>query len=99
MSDIKYIDIKEFRELGFLQELNRQFLHPLGLALEINIDDNTGEETLGGIWDYREDSEGMLFGEGSLSRDKANMVEGERKRHLESRWREGCDGEGIQLIV
>ena len=31
------IDVKEFREKGYLQELNRRFLHPLGLALEIII--------------------------------------------------------------
>ena len=30
----KYMPIKEFRERGYLQELNRRFLHPLGLALE-----------------------------------------------------------------
>jgi hypothetical protein len=27
---IKRIDIKEFREKGYLQELNRRFSHPLG---------------------------------------------------------------------
>ena len=57
---IKRIDIKEFREKGYLQELNRRFLHPLGLALEISIDDN-GDEKLGGIWDYREDKEGIYY--------------------------------------
>lgn len=39
MSDIKHIPIKEFREIGYLQEVNRQFFHPLGLALEIVIED------------------------------------------------------------
>lgn len=57
---IKKIDIKEFREKGYLQELNRRFLHPLGLALEILIDDN-GNEKLGEIWDYREDKEGIYY--------------------------------------
>ena len=57
---IKRIDIKEFREFGFLQELNRQFLHPMGLALEVVKDDN-GNEVLGGIWDYRDDPEGIVF--------------------------------------
>jgi hypothetical protein len=61
MSDIKRIDIKEFREKGYLQELNRQFLHPLGLAIEIIVDNDTGEENLGGIWDYREDEEGIYY--------------------------------------
>jgi hypothetical protein len=57
---IKRIDIKEFREKGYLQELNRRFLHPLGLALEISIDDS-GNEKLGGIWDYRDDNEGIYY--------------------------------------
>ncbi len=56
----KNIDIKEFREKGYLQELNRRFLHPLGLALEISIDDD-GNEKLGGIWDCREDREGIYY--------------------------------------
>ena len=57
---IKKIDIKEFREKGYLQEINRRFLHPLGLALEIVInDDNT--EALGGIWDNREEEEGIYY--------------------------------------
>ena len=60
MKDIKYINIKEFRQQGYLQELNRQFLHPLGLALEVKIDEN-GNETLGGIWDYRDDPEGIAY--------------------------------------
>ena len=38
--DIKRIDIKEFRESGLLAELNRTFLHPLGLALEIIVEDD-----------------------------------------------------------
>ena len=45
---IKYLDLIEFRDFGFLQEVNRQFFHPLGLALEIRYLDN-GEVVLGGI--------------------------------------------------
>ncbi len=58
--DIKRIDIAELRSLGVLHELNRLFLHPLGLALEVRIDED-GKESLGGVWDYREDPEGILF--------------------------------------
>ncbi len=61
--EVKRIDIKEFRELGCLHELNRQFLHPLGLALEVVINDETGEESLGGIWDSRDDPEGIRYTE------------------------------------
>jgi len=34
------MDFQLFIDHGYLQELNRQFLHPLGLALEIQIDDD-----------------------------------------------------------
>jgi hypothetical protein len=58
--NIKQIDIKEFREKGYLQELNRNFLHPLGLALEIAIFED-GTEKLNGICDYRNDKEGVYY--------------------------------------
>jgi len=57
---IKYISVEEFRKQGFLQEVNRCFLHPLGLALEVTIDDN-GKETISGIWDSRDDPEGIIY--------------------------------------
>ncbi len=58
--EIKKIDIKEFREKGYLQELNRRFLHPLGLALEVIVNDD-GTEQLSGIWDFREDKEEIYY--------------------------------------
>lgn len=73
--EIKRIDIKEFRAKGFLQEANRLFFHPLGLALEVIIDDDTGKESLGGIWDYREDPEGMFYGNNLLDEQKIKYVE------------------------
>ena len=51
---------KEFHQLGYLQELNRQFLHPLGMALEVIIEEN-GDIAFGKVWDYRDDPEGMTF--------------------------------------
>lgn len=70
---INYMNIKEFREQGYLQELNRQFLHPLGLAMEI-VQEEDGSERLGGVWDYRDDPEGMYFGEGIDLRAKAQNI-------------------------
>ncbi len=75
MSDTKRIPIKEFRSLGFIQELNRRFLHPCGLALEVIVDKDTGEEALGGVWDYRDDPEGIRFEEGVASVDKVESVD------------------------
>lgn len=67
---IKRIDIKEFCRMGYLQEINRQFLHPLGLALEVVVND-AGIEKLGGVWDYREDPEGIYYE--IASQDKENF--------------------------
>lgn len=83
MSEIQRIDIKEFREVGFLQEVNRLFFHPLGLALEIVVGDD-GSERLGGVWDSRDDAEGIAFQDGPDD-DKANRVAAERRRHTSAR--------------
>lgn len=86
MSDkIKRMDIKEFREMGLLAELNRVFLHPLGLALEIIIDDETGKEKLGGIWDYRDDPEGMLYSQEHFPTEKIKKAQGFIKQKHEQR--------------
>lgn len=58
--EIGKMSIKEFREKGYLQEVNRRFFHPLGLALQIIINKD-GTESLG-ILDCREDEEGVCFG-------------------------------------
>ena len=77
MSEIKRIDIKEFREKGYLQELNRKFLHPLGLALEIVIDED-GKESLGGVWDYRKEKEGIFYDLDNSNDERINTF---RKKH------------------
>jgi hypothetical protein len=71
--DIKRIDIAEFRALGFVQEINRRILHPCGLALEVNVAED-GTETLGGVWDYRDDPEGMIYGPDMIDAAKAATV-------------------------
>jgi hypothetical protein len=76
---VKYVDITEFREKGYLQEVNRRFFHPIGTALEISIFKwyegflyhivsafkmlipGTRKEEITGVWDYRENPEGMYF--------------------------------------
>jgi len=70
---MKKITAKEFRELGLLQEMNRQFLHPMGLALEVIIEAD-GNESFGGVWDSREDPRGITFADEILSPARANTV-------------------------
>lgn len=84
MSDeIERMDVAEFREFGYLQELNRAFLHPLGLALEVVVEDD-GTERLGGVWDYRDDPEGIRY-EGVDLFEKAQRVAAERERRRPAR--------------
>lgn len=71
---VKKMDIREFRELGFLHEINRLILHPAGMALEVHIDPATGAESLGGVWDCRDDTEGVAYGENYISPAKAEAV-------------------------
>jgi hypothetical protein len=84
---VNRIDLDEFQKFGYLQEVNRQFLHPLGLALEVIVDDDGKVDRLGGIWDYRNDPEGMAFCDLSTKEasEKADRVEAERKRFQKSR--------------
>lgn len=57
---IRYIHPKEFHAFGYLQELNRRFLHPLGLALEVTTK-NAEVNGFGGVWDYRGDDDGIRY--------------------------------------
>lgn len=97
MTDIKHIDIAEFRREGYLQELNRRFLHPLGLALEVVIEEDGLR--LGGVWDYRDDPEGIVYA-GSYARDL-----GRHAAHIDALWierapaREAALGYVIQPVA
>lgn len=81
--EIKYMPIQEFVDEGYLQEINRVLLHPCGLALAIHSSDT--DSTTMRIWDYRDDPEGMIFGQGVISQDKINKVEDERHKHVKAR--------------
>jgi hypothetical protein len=93
---IRYMPIDEFRAHGYLQELNRQFLHPLGLALEVRRDEDTGIEVLGGIWDYRDDPEGMRYAPGVMDVDKADQIALEHAERIDARM--GALGYWIQQL-
>lgn len=99
MQPIKRIPITEFVSEGYLQELNRQFLHPLGLALEI-VREEDGTMQLGGVWDYRADPEGMLFADESLATDEARFkaVNVAAKRALKRRYRVRQFGFNVQPL-
>jgi len=99
----KRMSAKEFRELGYLQELNRRFLHPLGLGLEI-VQEKDGTERFGGVWDYREDPEGLLYGlkdeadQSRLDRFKRNAGFIDSEIEWRTKMRQGMLGYGIEPI-
>jgi hypothetical protein len=75
------IDLKEFVEFGFLQEANRRFFHPLGLAMTFTVNED-GLPSFVGFADFRDDPEGCYFDFGNPDRadrfqdalDKASRV-------------------------
>ncbi len=100
--EIKYMDFDEFMTLGLLQEVNRKFFHPLGLAIEIVVNEETGKaEGFGRVWDYRDDPEGMFYaGNIVINEEKINNVEKLRAsklltRSLHSEFK--CDLDGVQV--
>lgn len=69
------MDISDFIDQGYLQEANRQFFHPLGLALVVACDDEDPTKWwIHGVWDNREDPEGIAFAEGVISPEKAERI-------------------------
>jgi hypothetical protein len=131
--EIRYMPIDTFMEEGWLQEVNRLFFHPRGLALEVTTEvtrkdveqrlkdagiqfgedavDNvmTGlrvfgvlDDHISGVWDYRDDPEGIAFGPDVFSREgcdeKAMRVRDQFEKHLPVRELEhGWEG-GIQPV-
>lgn len=83
--DFQMMDLTEFRDKGYLQELNRRFLHPLGLALCMTVleDKVTG---IHGIWDYRNDPEGIIFAPEDIDWDQAAWFDQEKHKRLKSRF-------------
>jgi hypothetical protein len=74
----KRMSVAEFRERGYLQELNRNFLHPLGLALEVVVVD--GHERFGEVWDYRDDPEGIVYADFDDAKAQAIRQEWDARR-------------------
>jgi hypothetical protein len=79
---MKYLKIKDFWKEGYLQEVNRRFFHPLGLAMEVNPENDKVR-----IQDYRDDLEGCYFAEIELDdmRKKAENINNEWQARLDSR--------------
>lgn len=142
---VKRMPVNEFRDDGYLQEVNRRFLHPLGLALEVTVVDapgyvftvaEEGLETLrrlavaardaelldvedldaldallagaehhdagvgwlSGIWDCRDDPEGIAFAGEYLDHAKEKASEISRRWHLREPARHALLGYMVQPL-
>lgn len=87
MAKIKRMNINDFINLGYLQEVNRQFFHPLGLALEVTVN-TKGKARLTGLWDCRDDPEGVRFGKclsNNNAERKAKYIRAESRRFAKLR--------------
>jgi hypothetical protein len=62
------MDIAEFVSEGYLQEVNRRFFHPLGLALAVSVNDDGTDARLACVWDARDDPEGFVFDDAEASK-------------------------------
>ena len=79
------IDLNEFRDFGFLQEANRRFFHPLGLALFVRVDGD-GKCISLGCQDGRDDPEGFCFtGVDNVAIEKVGRVQALLDRNGEYR--------------
>jgi hypothetical protein len=56
------MSLEEFRAGGYLTEVNRQVLHPLGLAMAVEPGPD-GHLVFAGIIDHRDDPEGVYYGD------------------------------------
>ncbi len=84
VESINLMNLNSFRDEGYLQEANRLFFHPLGLALVI-MDGKDGVPITLEVWDFRHDPEGVYFGEGMIDADDIKTIEAERRALSKSR--------------
>lgn len=96
------ISIHKLYHLGYIQEVNRRFFHPLGLHFNVKKDLShpTEELMFGGIIDVREDPEGIIFTEEEInsSKFKVNKVFIDKEFENASKQREKAFGFTIQPI-
>jgi hypothetical protein len=77
LGEPKEINLKEFRDFGYLQEVNRRFFHPLGLALIMDCDGEDENQAHLAIQDFRHLNEGQRFPEALISIQKAERIQDE----------------------
>lgn len=87
IDDINTMSLDDFVKSGYLQEVNRKFLHPMGIALSVIADEKGQIQGFGPIWDHRNDPEGIRYDriDEDMTR-KAQKVENHRKKKAKERY-------------
>jgi hypothetical protein len=94
----KRANIKELDDLGLFQEVNRQFLHPLGLSLDV-IKEDSGKMLIGGITDLRDSPDGVFFPEVFFSSEKEKNISNLKKKTTATRNRDcAAAPDGVQSL-
>lgn len=98
MTPYNFMDPKTVADFGILQEVNRLFFHPLGLALVIEYPTEEGEEAriLGIAQD--DDPEGWAFDDLSTTEARLNKERVDEIRRKFSKRRKVLFGSEIQPI-
>lgn len=98
MSEIKYMEVDEFVSVGFLQEANRLFFHPRGLALAVGV---LGEEEFDSWLDavtetfIDETRDGLRTSVRQAIRDLVAVTGHRPGRRLHGVWDYRSDPEGV----
>ncbi len=77
MTKLPKMSVKTFVNEGYLQELNRRFLHPIGVALGFYVPDDDEPDTdepRAFFIDARNDPEGMTFASGQIDFTKIQKI-------------------------
>lgn len=94
MENITVLDLKEFRDRGYLQEVNRRFFHPLGLACGVIVTE-CGDVSDLHVIDYRNDPSGLGFSDESIAKpdfkEKSNFIDSEIEKRRDAREKEFGD--------
>jgi hypothetical protein len=75
---MKTIDWNQLSELGLQERINREILHPLGLAVMRNPEDGTSSGALiadDGVWEYSPELDTKIISDGEV-KDKLNSMAG-----------------------
>ncbi len=79
MTSLPIMPIVDFINLGYLQEANRQWFHPLGLALFATFQDNKPIGIGLGV-QATDDQEGIKFADTDIDAEKAHRILKEQTR-------------------